>query len=76
MKNCNHSEITESCYSVQANEKFSAVVQAEKKRAFLLLQLYNAAKAAKTPLLEQTEHKELSSFANMVAKNDINALKI
>ena len=38
--------------------------------------MYNAAKTAKKPLLRQTEHGELNSFTNMVAKIDVDKLKL
>ena len=45
-------------------------------KVFVSKHLHIEAKAAKKPLLNQTEHWELNSFTNMVAKIDIDALKI
>ena len=62
---------------VQVTEKFLAFVHDSRKNlAFSLLQFYNAAKAAKKPVLKQVEHCELNNFTNMVAKIDIHTLKI
>ena len=47
-----------------------------KKLTFSLLQVYDAAKAVKKPLLKLTEHLKLNSFTNIVAKIDINTFKI
>ena len=41
-----------------------------------LFHFYVAAKVAKKPLLEKTDHWKLNSFSNMVAKIDVNDLKI
>ena len=52
------------------------LVQIEEKLAFTLLQLYDAAKQQKKRLLKLIKHSESNSFTNMVAKIDIDALKI
>ena len=48
----------------------------KKKIAFSLLQFRDVAKAAKKPFLLQTEHSELNSFTNMVAKVNIDTFKV
>ena len=46
-----------------------------KKLAFPLLQFYDAAKAGKTPSLEEIEQEELNSVTNISPKIGIDALK-
>ena len=68
----NYSKITERCCSPLATEKFLW----QSFYLNFLLQLYDATKAGKKPLFKQTEHWELNSFTKMVAKIDIDTLKI
>ena len=70
----NNSKIIECCCA--GNEKNFALVQIEKKLAVLLLRFYDASKAAKKHYLKLTEYSKVNSFANMVTKIDIDAIKI
>ena len=60
----------------QAFEKTFGSRSHRKRLAFSLLHFCEAAKAGKHRLLELKEHSELSSFTNMVAEIDTDALKI
>ena len=61
-------------YCTGNRENFWLLFKLEKTR-FSLLQYYVAAKMAKKHLLKLTEHLELNSFTNMVAKIDISTFK-
>ena len=58
------------------NWKMFAAAQIQKQLAFSLWQFYDVARAAKKRLLKLTENSEQNSFTNMIAKIDVEALRI
>ena len=56
--------------------KFFAIVQIKKKTSFFGYAILRCCKRGNKNLRKLTEHSELNNFTNMVAKIDIDALKI